>query len=298
MTQLDKFSARILRANGQPAHEDDKGRVPLRDGTVYKISLKNYHDRDAAAEITIDGRSVGVYLVKAKSKLVVDSPLVGDGKFTFFKVSSGPGAELMDTDQTDVDLGLIRVTFTLLKKNLDKKSIENLLEDIKRALEEQNKRPINVTIENTYPSAYDQNTHPSVYPLRIWCETHPIVYTVSTQKCPTTYPETAKNTTISHFPSISTINNTSSMDDLIVVYCSTTETLGSDVGKRYSPEPGITGLTGESDKFYEEAPKDMELFDEDSTRVLYLRLIASDEEVKEYPRKLVKSTPIPPPIGK
>jgi hypothetical protein len=46
---------------------------------------------------------------------------------------------------------------------------------------------------------------------------------------------------------------------------------------------------------HEEAPKDMELFDEDSTRVLYLRLIASDEKVKEYPRKLVRSTPIPPP---
>lgn len=297
MVQLDKFSVRVLRADGQPAHEDDKGRVPLRDGTVYKISLKNYHDRDASAEISIDGRPVGVYLVKAKSKLIVENPLIADGKFTFYKVSSGPGKELKEDDQTRDDLGLIKVTFTLLKKKLNEKSAEDLLKEIKRAFEEQSKRPINIypsiTIYDSDPWWWYRRYRPSP-----WWEASPVIYCNNNTNNPgaviSTFTATSSGSSgsgsfeVSHSIDLSDVTKATPLPHKGVVT--------SGFHQVQNMEPGITGLTGESDKVYEEAPEDKSLFDEDSVRHLYLRLVAADEEIPEGPRRLPRSTPIPPPV--
>lgn len=290
MTQLDKFSVRVLRADGQPAHEDDKGRVPLRDGTVYKISLKNYHDRDASAEISIDSRSVGVYLVKAKSKLIVENPLIADGKFSFYKISSGPGKELKEDDQTRDELGLIKVTFTLLKKKLDEKSTKDFMEDILEAFKEYTKRPVYVPpviIRDLEPWWYRYRYRPSP-----WWETSPIIYcngSSGDHVPPANY--TVSSSPVGSEGFAHTINMATNPCGEIPL-----EGVTNGFHQVSSLEPGITGLTGESEKFYDEVPTESELFDVDSVRVLYLRLVAADTELPEGPRKLPRSTPVPPPV--
>lgn len=291
MTTLDKFSVRVLRADGQPAHEDDKGRVPLRDGTIYKISLKNYYDRDASAEISIDGRLVGVYLVKAKSKLLVENPIIADGKFTFYKVSSGPGKELKEDDQTRDDLGLIKVTFTLLKKKLDEKSTKDFMEDILEAFRDFSKRPAYappVIIRDLEPWWYRYRYRPSP-----WWETSPIIYCNGSTggSVPPLPSYTVSSSPVGSEGFSHTINMSENP-------CGEIPLGGATNGFHQvsSLEPGITGLTGESEKFYDEAPTESELFDPDSVRVLYLRLVAADTELPEGPRKLPRSTPVPPPV--
>lgn len=237
-----------------------------------------------------------MYLVKAKSKLIVENPLIADGKFTFYKVSSGPGKQLKEDDQTRDDLGLIKVTFTLLKKKLNEKSTEDLLKEIKRAFEEQSKLPINI-----YPSITINDSDPwwwyRPYRPNPWWETSPVIYCSNNTSNPgaglgtfTTYSRSSGSGSfsVSHSIDLSDVTETTHIPHKGVVT--------NRFHQVKNMEPGITGLTRESDKAYEEAPEDKSLFDEDSVRHLYLRLVAADEEIPEGPRKLPRSTPTPPPV--
>lgn len=293
---FENFSVRVLRPDNNLVNEDEKGYVPLKHGQRYQLSLRNNHPQDCSAEVSIDGIPVGVYLIKAKSKLIVDSPINSDQCFTFFKVESPEGKSLKEDDQTRDDLGLIKVTFTLLKKKLNEKSAEDLLKEIKRAFEEQSKRPINIypsiTINDSDPWWWYRRYRPSP-----WWEASPVIYCNNNTNNPGAALGTFTTSSGSSGSGSFEVSHSINLSEVTKATPTPNKgTVTSGFHQIKNLEPGITGLTGESDKVYEEAPEDKSLFDEDSVRHLYLRLVAADEEIPEGPRRLPRSTPIPPPV--
>lgn len=299
MTTQNNFSVRVLRNDGQPLPETDSGHVLIPDGAQYQISLRNYHSRDAAAEVWIDGRSMGLYVVKAKSKLIVDSPMNNDeGRFTFFKTDSEIGRGIQESDQTAMDLGLVQVTFTLFKAQPKETDVEKWLKEIKNAIASKPFGGNTVIIEReVYPWRY----HKPYWwdqPVITYLGGSPFspAYTVPLNGCTVQGSFTGGGGTSGGGGSVvtnmvHTVADSKSPMPTFTTACSANFSSGDedmpkfDASKFGKAEAGITGLTGVSDKVYEEV-SDTSLFDLDTEHTIELRLVVSDNTPKLAVRKL------------
>ena len=127
--RINSYSVRIIRSETNSPVQENEGYCPLNHKDQYKIALKNYSELDASAEICIDGKSIGNYLIKANSKLLVESPNNDgddDGLFTFFKYDSEEG-EAVSENVTPDNFGLIQVKFVAIKKDSKPEEVNQII---------------------------------------------------------------------------------------------------------------------------------------------------------------------------
>lgn len=270
---LNNFSVRIL-----PGEDSGNGYVYLKDKQQYSIKLKNNHDVDCQAKISIDGKPIGVFYIKAKSNLEVDHPINDDGKFTFYKTSSIEEVSIEEEFSKDT-AGLIQVEFVPFKT---KEEDNNILKSILKELENQRYFKTFIIHENydwwRRPYRYYDTVTPSPY----------ITYTTTTSVARDydKYP-----TTTTAYLCQSNVDSSGIQGTLT---CSTSGDM--------KIESGGTLLSGESDIQYKKeqitAPKEvLSLIDESNRTVISLRLVFKDEVNYNKPRKLTAfANPIPAPI--
>lgn len=268
--KISNYSVRILNANSNPIQEKDGGYCPIKHKEQYKIALKNFSENDASAELFIDGVNCGFYLLKAKSKLIIDSPNVGedDGLFTFYKIDSEEG-ELISEDVDHQNFGLVQVKFVAIKKDTNPEQIKTVIN--------------NYFNYGTYrwwiDYYYDRYTYPgNITPIwRVNDIRYMHIGDTSANNTHTTVNDTPILTNTTYTPLFSTTLN--------------------QVKEFQNGTAGvITGLQGYSDKMYEK-PKETDLLLLDTLTTINLRLIASDDVNQDQPRKITGfSNPIPPAL--
>lgn len=262
--KINNYSVKILNANSNPIQEKEGGYCPIKHKEQYKIALKNFSENDASAELWIDGANCGFYLLKANSKLIIDSPNVGDddGLFTFYKIDSDEG-ELISEDVAAENFGLVQVKFVAIKKDTNPEQIKTIINNYF------NYGTYRWWIDYYYDRyEYPPNVTPlwkinpnDVWHLRIGDSTaEPIKFSTTTAPANSTFVTT-----------VNAVNN-------------------------FNASAGTTGLTGYSDKTYEK-PKETDYLLLDTLTTISLRLVASNEADSDNPRKITGfSNPIPPAI--
>jgi hypothetical protein len=245
---------------------NSQGYVYLPHKAQYKIILKSFADFDSMCQLEIDGANCGFYLLKANSKLIIDSPNVGDddGLFTFYKIDSEEG-ELISEDVAAENFGLVQVKFVAIKKDTNPEQIK--------------------TIINNY---FNYGTY------RWWID-----YYYNRYEYPTNVMPLWKiNTSDLHYMSVGgttydTVNQTitttshSANDPVFTTTLNQAQSVS---------QGGVTGLSGYSYKTYEK-PKETDYLLLDTLTTISLRLVASNEAESDKPRKITGfSNPIPPAI--
>jgi hypothetical protein len=87
------------------------GLVRIQHGTQYSIQLRNDHVTRAVATITIDGKSVGSFVLDSYCPVVIERPVNDTGRFTFYTINTSEARQAeLDTVPTE-KLGLIQVSF-------------------------------------------------------------------------------------------------------------------------------------------------------------------------------------------
>lgn len=90
--------------------ERDSGHVELPHGSVYTLRLGNHGSRRCDAEVSIDGKSVGVFRLNGGT-MTLERPADDNGRFTFFAADSAEGAQAGAGSVGRVDRGLVQVVF-------------------------------------------------------------------------------------------------------------------------------------------------------------------------------------------
>lgn len=103
---LNNFSVQIPEGN-----ENVSGYVEMKHGKQYKIQLRNFHNVDCDAEVSIDGQVIGCFRINAKGSLSLERPVNDNGKFTFYE-SGTIEANKAQIKSGNSFNGLISVTFT------------------------------------------------------------------------------------------------------------------------------------------------------------------------------------------
>jgi hypothetical protein len=104
---LNKFSVRVIGGT-----EQSSGYVELQNKQKYKLCLRNSRQFERCdANVEIDGKHVGTWRIPAGSSVTLERPAHDDGCFTFYQVGTEE-ARKAQLDELNLDLGLIKVTFT------------------------------------------------------------------------------------------------------------------------------------------------------------------------------------------
>jgi len=102
---------RVFKSNGQPASENN-GYASLINGERYHLKLKNDDKRDCVAKVTIDGKEMGIFFIRAFHHFIMERPGHDSGKLTFYTIDSVEGKQLqLSTEVAPDKLGLITVEF-------------------------------------------------------------------------------------------------------------------------------------------------------------------------------------------
>jgi len=103
---LNSMSVKVVGGS-----EKTSGYVEMAHGQQYSLSLRNDRNVRTDAEVTIDGKKLGVFRINANETIRLDRPLDDDGRFTFYRLGSCE-AQQADLDEVSQDnLGLIKVVF-------------------------------------------------------------------------------------------------------------------------------------------------------------------------------------------
>jgi len=97
--------------NAPYAPETPDGYVSMAHKQTYAIELTNYNSLSAEAEISIDGRMVGSYMLRKNSSFALEHPSKSNKKFTFL-ASNTPEAQTAQLGCIAKDkLGVVSVKF-------------------------------------------------------------------------------------------------------------------------------------------------------------------------------------------
>lgn len=92
--------------------ERGTGHVGLLHAAVYTIRLGNhYHDRDLDAEVSVDGKPVGLFRVCRSDNLTLERGISDNGRFTFLRAGTEDAADAGEAEIAAVDRGLVQVRF-------------------------------------------------------------------------------------------------------------------------------------------------------------------------------------------
>ena len=99
----------VIGTNGERPETTD-GHVPLAHGETYSIKLAS--SVRCAANIKIDGVSVGEFVVPAWQPITIERPADVSRLFTFFAVDTAEAAASRQDSIANVNRGLVEVVFT------------------------------------------------------------------------------------------------------------------------------------------------------------------------------------------
>jgi hypothetical protein len=88
---INNYSVRVLSTDGIRQHtlyEDENGYVYIPHNTQYVLNLRNTSKRQCEAEVTLDGKHVGTWVLGPKSSVTLERPANDHGRFTFFESGS------------------------------------------------------------------------------------------------------------------------------------------------------------------------------------------------------------------
>lgn len=108
-----------VQMNGSFLKELSNGEVPIPLGSEYVIRVRNKHNRQGVAKITVDGENVsgGGFVVPANSYIDIERPFNVAKKFKFVSLESGEAIDFgKNGDNSDKQKGLIEVHFHLEKE--------------------------------------------------------------------------------------------------------------------------------------------------------------------------------------
>lgn len=105
---LNGFSVRVVGGK-----ELAGGYVEMDHGAIYKLQLRNTHDRRCDVLIDIDGKRVGGWRIEPHEIAVLERPINERGMFTFYRVDSVEGDQIGLDSLPINDRGLVQVTFNL-----------------------------------------------------------------------------------------------------------------------------------------------------------------------------------------
>ncbi len=104
--RIGSFS--VLIAEG---YEHGTGHVGLRHGQVYTLRLGNHGSPRCDAQVTIDGKDMGLYRINGHDNLVLERNSQDKGRFTFFRAESVEARESGVLVVNTEDRGLVQVRF-------------------------------------------------------------------------------------------------------------------------------------------------------------------------------------------
>jgi hypothetical protein len=92
--------------------EHGSGHVELPHGRQYTVRLGNHdHGRRCDAEVTIDGKCVGVFRLGVGETMTLERPADDDGRFTFYRADTAEAAQAGAASVGSADRGLVQVRF-------------------------------------------------------------------------------------------------------------------------------------------------------------------------------------------
>ncbi len=90
---------------------DSSGYVEMRHGDTYSIRLCNYGNAPCDAEVSIDGKSIGLFRVNSRQDITLKGKPGDSGCFTFYQEATREAAASGVLDVTKDNRGLIEVLF-------------------------------------------------------------------------------------------------------------------------------------------------------------------------------------------
>jgi len=103
---LNGYSVSIV--NGR---EKQDGYVEMEHGQTYELLLKNDNNLRCDAQVSIDGKEVGLFRVNPQSIFSLERPLNEAKKFTFYKKGTSEAKKAGEANISSDDSGLIQVVF-------------------------------------------------------------------------------------------------------------------------------------------------------------------------------------------
>jgi hypothetical protein len=91
--------------------ERDSGYVGLPHNQQYTIRLMSHDHRRCDAEVTVDGKPVGVFRLSGHGSMTLERSPDDHGRFTFFASGSGEASTAGEATVASADKGLIQVRF-------------------------------------------------------------------------------------------------------------------------------------------------------------------------------------------
>jgi hypothetical protein len=91
--------------------ERESGYVGLPHGTQYTLRLGNHDYRRCDAEVTVDGKRVGVFRLNGHGSTTLERSPDDHGKFTFYSSGTGDAGAAGEAGVAAADKGLIQVRF-------------------------------------------------------------------------------------------------------------------------------------------------------------------------------------------
>ncbi len=98
-----------LRANSLEAYPLQDATYMIHHGNTYEIGIKNNNSISVSAQIQIDGKTVGTFVIKPYGMSWIERPVNEQRKFTFYRLDSREANDAKLDKVSHSDLGLIKV---------------------------------------------------------------------------------------------------------------------------------------------------------------------------------------------
>lgn len=91
--------------------ERDSGHVEMAHGRQFTVLARSHVPHRCDAEVSIDGKEVGVFRLEGRGTLYLERPPNDQGRFTFYTAGSGEAEAAGEAKVKADDRGLVRVRF-------------------------------------------------------------------------------------------------------------------------------------------------------------------------------------------
>ena len=91
--------------------EKDSGYVGMEHGKQYTIRIGNQCHRQCDAEVSIDGKQIGVFRLQGYQTMILERSPEDDGRFTFYSSGTSDAEKAGEASVSNEEKGLVKVRF-------------------------------------------------------------------------------------------------------------------------------------------------------------------------------------------